>query len=309
MGGEEKYGTVLFCDIVGFTSMSEHMTAVEVIDRLNRYFMLVTDVVTRNSGTLHKFEGDMVMAFWNVLFADAEAEYHSIRTGIEMQLAVWLFGLGLEAEGEKPIHLGVGCNTGEFAGGNIGGKDVMEYTVIGDNINVGKRIEALSGASQIFVTDSTLKPVKDKCNAIGLPETIVKGKDEPVKPYSIRGLQVTDSQMLLCLPVYIKNTNEENETKGIISSSQLKDNSITLFAPFQIQVGKSVTLLCDISELDVEGCIEGTVVDAQEIMKKDIYLYSKITISRIIAPDNILAFFKPGLFVESPKKWDQMKRV
>ena len=111
LGGEEKYGTVLFCDIIGFTSMSESMSAVDVINKLNRYFLLVTDVVTRNSGTLHKFEGDMVMAFWNVMFGDENAECNAVRTGIEMQLAVWQFGLELEAEDipSNDIGLGDGC--------------------------------------------------------------------------------------------------------------------------------------------------------------------------------------------------------
>lgn len=311
LGGEEKYGTVLFSDIVGFTSMSENMSALEVVERLNRYFLLVTEIVTSNRGTLHKFEGDMVMAFWNVMFEDTNAEMNAILTGLEMQRAVWLFGLELEAEGQKPIYLGVGCNTGSFAGGNIGGKDKMEYTVIGDNINAGKRIESLSGRWQVFVAESTYNPVKERCIAIGLPPAKVKGKAKPVKAYSIRGIQISDDELLLTIPLLIKREKDDFNQKGLLSGCQFKNGKVNLkvYSCVELRNGDMIALRLDLSEIDLKLMLKGKVISAEEKRLSENYQYSEIVLSDVKANDKIAAnFFKPGFFIETDKSWDDLKR-
>lgn len=310
LGGEEKYGTVLFSDIVGFTSMSENMTALEVVERLNRYFLLVTEIVTRNRGTLHKFEGDMVMAFWNVMFEDENAEMNAVRTGLEMQLAVWLFGLELEAEGQKPIYLGVGCNTGSFAGGNIGGKDKMEYTVIGDNINAGKRIESLSGRWQLFIAESTYDPLKDKAIAIGLPPTKVKGKEQPIKAFSIRGIQVSDNEMLLTIPVLIRGEEGEFNVRGMLFRSTFGDSfMLSLYSCIALHEQEELMLKFDIPETDLAFILKGRVASTGEKRIHDNHLCSEIVVSNIQANDKIAAeFFKPGFVIETSKNWEQLKR-
>ncbi|MBN2713402.1 MAG: FHA domain-containing protein, partial [Planctomycetes bacterium] len=196
LGADKKKGTVFFCDIVGFTAMSEKMTAMEVVDKLNRYFCVTTEIVTRNKGTLHKFGGDMIMAFWNVLLPDERAEYNSVMTSLEMQNAVWAFDQDLISQDQRPIYLGIGVNTGEFAGGNIGG-DRIEYTIIGDNVNLGQRIESMAGRWQVFVSESTYLPIKDECIAVGLPPVMVKGKSQPIKIYSIRGVESGKGELSL----------------------------------------------------------------------------------------------------------------
>jgi adenylate cyclase len=310
LGGEEKYGTVLFSDIVGFTSMSENMTALEVVERLNRYFLLVTEIITRNRGTLHKFEGDMVMAFWNVMFEDENAALNAVRTGLQMQLAVWLFGLELEAEGQKPIYLGVGCNTGSFAGGNIGGKDKMEYTVIGDNINTGKRIESLSGRWQVFIAESTYNPIKDKCIAIGLPPARVKGKEHPIKTYSIRGVKVSDDEMLLNIPVLIQGEEGECNRRGVLFGCTTDDTFMaSVYSCIAFCEEEELVLKFDIPEADLAFMLKGRVVSAAEKSIKDNRICSEIVISHIKANDTIASeFFKAGFIVESTKTWEEMKR-
>jgi len=310
LGGEEKYGTVLFCDIVGFTSMSEKMTALQVIDRLNRYFMLVTDVVTRNNGTLHKFEGDLVMAFWNVMFEDTNAEFNAVRTGLGMQTAVWQFGRELEAEGQSPIHLGVGCNTGEFAGGNIGGNDRMEYTVIGDNINLGKRIESLSGRWQVFVAESTYTPIKEQTVAIGLPVAKVKGKEEPVKTYSIRGLQISDTALLLCIPVLLRDKNGDFSEKGIIVGSRNENGALRLniYTTLLMQDDDALVLRFDLPEINTTFELAGQVTCAEDTSYNDTCLFSKVILTNITTKGEAISFFKSGFFIESNKSWEEMKR-
>lgn len=310
LGGEEKYGTVLFSDIVGFTSMSENMTSLEVVERLNRYFLLVTEIVTRNRGTLHKFEGDMVMAFWNVMFEDENAELNAVRTGLEMQLAVWLLGLELKAEGQKPIYLGVGCNTGSFAGGNIGGKDKMEYTVIGDNINAGKRIESLSGRWQVFIAESTYNPLKDRCSAIALPPAKVKGKEKPVKTYSIRGIEVSDDEMLLNIPVLIQGENGDFNLKGILFRHTSGDTSmLSLYSCVVFHDQEELVLKFDIPEADLAITLKGRVVSSEEKRTGDKYLCSEINISDMKANEKIAAdFFRSGFIFETKKSWEDLKR-
>ena len=311
LGGEEKYGTVLFCDIVGFTSMSENMSALEVIERLNRYFLLVTEIVTSNRGTLHKFEGDMVMAFWNVMFEDKNAEMNAIRTGLQMQRAVWLLGLELEAEGQKPIYLGVGCNTGSFAGGNIGGKDKMEFTVIGDNINAGKRIESLSGRWQVFVAESTYNPVEERCIAIGLPPAKVKGKAESVKAYSIRGIQISDDEMLLNIPLFIRGEEDDFNQDGLLSGCFFKNGklNLTLYSSVESHIGDLIELKLDLSEIDLKLMLKGKVISVEEKRLSENHRYSEIVLSDVKAKEKIAAnFFKPGFFIETDKSWEDLKR-
>lgn len=310
LGGEEKYGTVLFSDIVGFTSMSENMSALEVVERLNRYFLLVTEIVTRNRGTLHKFEGDMVMAFWNVMFEDENAEMNAVRTGLQMQLAVWLFGLELEVEGQKPIYLGVGCNTGSFAGGNIGGKDKMEYTVIGDNINAGKRIESLSGRWQLFIAESTYNPLKGKCIAIGLPPAKVKGKEQPIKTLSIRGIQVSDDEMLLNIPILIRGEEGDYDQRGMLFKCTSGDAfTISLYACIEFSEGEELVLQFDIPETDLAFTLKGKVIASVQKSLNENHLCSEVVISNIKANDKIAAeFFRPGFIIETNKNWEEMKR-
>ncbi|MCX7727102.1 MAG: FHA domain-containing protein, partial [Chitinispirillaceae bacterium] len=108
LGGEKKYGTIIFCDIVGFTTLAENLSAVDVVEKLNRYYSVVTDIVKKYKGTLHKFAGDMIMAFWNVMVPDKEASTSAIKCSLEMQNEVFLFNIALAYESQRPIYLGIG---------------------------------------------------------------------------------------------------------------------------------------------------------------------------------------------------------
>jgi len=310
LGGEEKYGTVLFSDIVGFTSMAENMSALEVVERLNRYFLLVTGIVTRNRGTLHKFEGDMVMAFWNVMFEDKDGEMNAVRTALEMQIAVWLMDLELAAEGQVPVYIGIGCNTGAFAGGNIGGTDKMEYTVIGDNINAGKRIESLSSRGQVFIAESTYTAIKEKCCAIGLPPTNVKGKTLPVKAFSIRGILSSTGEMLLNIPVLIKDRTGEYTGRGMLYGSYIKNGGLhaQLYTTSLAFPGVEMTMKIDAAETGQLFELTGKVVSALDRKQGAKSICSDIVIADIKTDDMTAGFFRSGFFIETSKKWEDMKR-
>lgn len=306
MGGEKKYGTVFFCDIVGFTAMAEKFSAVEVVGKLNLYFAITTEIITRNRGTLHKFGGDMIMAFWNVLFADENAQENAIRASVEMQQAVWQYDCERHATGQPPIFIGIGCNTGEFAGGNVGGEDRMEYTIIGDNVNLAQRIESLASRWQVFVAESTYKPASSRCSAIKLPRAQVKGKAAAIQIYSIRGIKCSDGSMLLNIPVNVIGDKGAISGTGMLVECRTVNNAPNLMFSSNIPLlkGAQVALEFNVPELNEAIRLNSEVIDAEQCNGTTSY---NVVLGNCSGKEAI-AFFKPGFCMESKKTWDEMKR-
>ncbi|MBN1982539.1 MAG: FHA domain-containing protein, partial [Chitinivibrionales bacterium] len=308
--GQKKNGTILFCDIIGFTSMSESRTAVAVIDALNRYFGLISDIIIRNNGTLHKYEGDMLVAFWNVLIEDKNADMNAVHAAIEMQIAVWKLSLEMETEGRGPIHTGIGCSSGEFAGGNIGGKDKMEYTVIGDVINLGKRIESLSGRWQVFISENTYKSIASVCIAIELPAVTVKGKSRFVTAYSIRGIEIYSNVLLLNIPVVIRDGKGTFTIKGLLVGccTEASTMTISLYSTHTMQPGATLDVRFFLIELMQELELKGTVDAITSKNSGDAVVYSHITVKDIVASDAVRQFLTPGYCGQSNNSWEEMRR-
>ena len=306
MEGEKKYGTVFFCDIVGFTGMAESLSAVEVVGKLNRYFAITTEIITRNRGTLHKFGGDMIMAFWNVMFADEHAQENAILASIEMQQAVWQFDCECHASGQVPVYIGIGCNTGEFAGGNIGGEERMEYTVIGDNVNLAQRIESMASRWQVFVAEQTYKPAAARCSAIRLPHAQLKGKTAAIQIYSIRGIMNTEGVMLLNIPVSIIGAKGENAGAGMLIECRTENHALNLILSSRVAVsnGAKVTLEFIMPELIEAIRMSSEVMAVESCAGSTAYNVAL----RNCSGKGALAFFKPGFCMESKKNWDEMKR-
>jgi adenylate cyclase len=307
LGGEKKYGTVFFCDIVGFTRIAENLNAVDVVEKLNRYFSITTEIITRNRGTLHKFGGDMIMAFWNVMFHDEHPQLKAIRASVEMQGAVWKFDSELIASGQAPLFLGIGCNTGDFAGGNVGGEERMEYTVIGDNVNLAQRIESLASRWQVFVAESTFSPAANHCCAIKLPPAQVKGKTAPIQIYSIRGIQSDPGKMLLTIPVLISGAAEEPPGSGMlvqfnnINSTLLLNCSSADFFP----KSGTMTMEFDFPELAEKLKLSGVIKSTDDSLQHS--AGTTILLDHLSGIE-ALAFLRPGCCIESGKAWEEMQR-
>ena len=308
LGGERKHGTVFFCDIVGFTAMAESMAALEVVELLNRYFRITTDIITRNRGTLHKFGGDMIMAFWNVMFADDNAQENAIRASVEMQAAVWKFGCELLAASQPQIHVGIGCNTGEFAGGNIGGEDRMEYTIIGDNVNLAQRIESLASRWQVFAAQQTWEPASPYCTAVDLPPALVKGKSMPIKVYSVRGIQNDKGDMLLTIPVTVKPLPEGAQLGGLLTCYSKERKELLLCLPSSVPVSEGSRCTCsfDLPELKKTMGLTADVTKVEEPSQE--FPHCTTAVLGNIDGAEALAFFAPGSLVESGKTWGEMER-
>jgi len=311
LGGERKQGTLMFCDIVGFTRMAENMTAVETINNLNRSYEVITRIVTHNNGTLHKFEGDMVMAFWNVLFPDAMAEVNAIRASVEMQAALWVFNLEFERERRHPVHIGIGCHTGEFAGGNIGGADRMEYTVIGDSVNLAKRIETLAGRWQVFVSGETYLPARELCCAVELPPATVRGRTAPVRVYSIRGISDGKGTLLLNIPVNIVTPDGSPAGSGmLVRCETARPSGAVLFLATAVNIGswESLLLHLDMPELSAVVRLKAGVAGAERVVSGNRTDYWSVSLVNISGDPEALSFVRPGSLCATARQWNQMKR-
>ncbi len=308
LGGERKNGTVLFCDIVGFTAISETLEATGVVDLLNKYFRITTAIITRHNGTLHKFGGDMIMAFWNVMVKDDDAQANAIRSSIEMQAAVWMFDCELASAEQLPVYVGIGCNTGEFAGGNVGGIDRMEYTVIGDNVNLAQRIEGLASRWQVFAAAQTYDPASHLCAAIRLPQTNVKGKSQAISVFSIRGILANTDEMMLAIPVIVQFNNEQNKIAGMLVRINLRDSvlSLCLDAASACDIGGRCLGEFDCPEIADRFSFEAVVSDI--VQSQTGSLHCKTVVLSSVKGQEALAFMRPGSLAESGKSWDDMER-
>src|SRR4029077_6609036 len=145
----------------GFTPMSEKRTAQEVVDMLNEYFELMVEMIFKHEGTLDKFVGDEIMALFGAPVAHPDHAYRAVKVAVEQMQALEEWNLVRVAEGEDPIRVGMGINTGEVVAGYLGSSKALEYTVIGDVVNTASRLCSRAGAGELVVSASTYELVKE----------------------------------------------------------------------------------------------------------------------------------------------------
>ena len=190
LGGKKANVTVLFADIRGFTSMSEKMTAEEVSVILNEYFSEIEPIITKYNGVINKFIGDAVMAIFGEPIQDINHPQNAVKCACAMLKKVdelqekWLL------EGKPKIEIGVGINTGEAFVGNIGSEKRLEYTVIGDMVNLASRIESYNKVykTNMLISSSTYTYVSDIVNVIRIADVTIRGKAKKMYIYEVLGL-------------------------------------------------------------------------------------------------------------------------
>jgi adenylate cyclase len=189
MEGKSEELTVLFSDIVGFTSISESLAPRELSQFINDYLTAMSMVIRNNRGTLDKYIGDAIMAFWGAPVADPEHARQAVITAMAMQSELEKLRVQMRARGWPDIHIGVGVNTGNMRVGDMGSKLRKAYTVMGDAVNLGSRLEGLTRiyGVGIIVGPNTKEAVKDIVFR-ELDRVRVKGKDEPVAIYEPLGI-------------------------------------------------------------------------------------------------------------------------
>ena len=191
LGGDKKILTVLFSDIRGFTTISERLTPEGLVEHLNIYLQAMTDLIIKYDGTLDKYIGDAVMAFWG---APIEMENHALnacKSAIEMMRALRHLNKTWDQENKPTLEIGIGINSGDMIVGNMGSNARMDYTLMGDNVNLGSRLEGTTKfyRTGIIISESTYQYVKDDVIARELDLIRVKGKILPVKIYELMAIK------------------------------------------------------------------------------------------------------------------------
>lgn len=189
LGGEKKVITVFFSDIRGFTPMSEKLTAEEVVHILNEYFTEMTAIIFKRQGYLDKFMGDAIMALYGAPLDVPDHAEQAVMAALEMAQKMKELQAKWRMEGKLEVNIGIGINTGEVVVGNIGSNERMEYTAIGDNVNLTQRLESVAEKGQILISGATYERVKHKVEAVMLDPIKVKGKTDKVIAYSLQGLK------------------------------------------------------------------------------------------------------------------------
>ena len=187
LGGERLPVTVLFSDIRGFTAMAESMGPDAVARFLSEYLSEMVEVIFEHGGTLDKFIGDAVMALWGAPIAHSDDPDRAIEAAIAMQKAIEELNRGWAASGRPEIGVGIGISHGEVFAGNIGSHRRLEYTVLGDAVNVAARLCAEAGPGEILVSEALLHVVRKPVDYEYVPELGLKGKTQVVQVYRVRG--------------------------------------------------------------------------------------------------------------------------
>ena len=187
LGGQRREMTVLFSDIRGFTTASEASTPEAVVGQLNEYFGAMVEVLFRHGGTLDKFVGDMVMGLFGAPLPDPRHADHAVLTALDMIERLEAMNVTWQAEGRPVLNIGIGINSGEMIAGNIGAESAMSYTVIGDAVNLGSRLESLNKdyGTRILISDATRARLTIPVETRFIGDVRVKGKTQAVAVYAV----------------------------------------------------------------------------------------------------------------------------
>ena len=186
LGGEDREVTILFTDIRGFTSMAEKMEPEKVVLTLNEYFSEMIDIVFKYNGTLDKIIGDELMIVFGAPLSSEDDTERALKTAIEMQNKITELNKVRKKRKEPPILVGAGINRGQVVSGNIGSRDMMDYTVVGDTVNLGSRLCSAAAAGEIIVSGKVRKSTGEQFIYKELEPIKVKGKKNKIDVYQVQ---------------------------------------------------------------------------------------------------------------------------
>ncbi len=224
-GGERRELTVLFSDIRSFTTYSEKHSSKKVVGKLHEYLTEMVDSIFQYGGTLDKFVGDEIMAIYGAPHYYKEHAEKACLTAIDMIQRLRRLQRDWSASGEEYFQIGVGINSGKVILGNLGSQQLFDYTVIGDDVNLGARLEGANKqyGTSIILSENTYKLVKKKARVRELDLVRVKGKTKPVKIFELRGMKkLDDIEQDLIIDVYTTALNHYKECQWYAALKEFK---------------------------------------------------------------------------------------
>ena len=195
MGGQETVATLLFSDVRGFTTITETLGAQGTVALLNEYFDIMVEAISEQGGMVDKFIGDAIMAGFGVPVAHDDDEDRAVRSAINMIKRLREWNVQREVDGKMAVDMGIGLNTDRVVSGNIGSSKRMDYTMIGDGVNLAARLESAckAYAARILISEFTHQNLKGTYQVRHIDEVIVKGKTEPVGVYEVLDFHTSDT--------------------------------------------------------------------------------------------------------------------
>ncbi len=188
LGGKHVEATVLFADIVGFTRLSENLPASEVAEMLNEYFGYIATVSHLHHGTIDKYMGDCVMLVFGVPEHDPDHKYHAVSCALMIQALVEQLNQKRQQQGKFPVRFRIGINAGEMLAGNLGSSQRMQYTVVGESVNLASRLHTAAAEGQIIITETLYQDdsVRQRIRADFHQHVQLRGISQPVSTYIVR---------------------------------------------------------------------------------------------------------------------------
>jgi adenylate cyclase len=310
LGGKAYHGTILFSDIIGFTAMSEGMAPADLVAKLNRYFTITQKLIHENGGNVDKFNGDGVMAFWGVPEAGAYDELDALLTALHMQKALWVFNLELEVEHQHPIMMAIGLNSGEFVAGNVGSKDKIEFTLIGDTVNLAARIEQLASRYQVLVPETIWERIKHQVGSVKLPLVRVKGKSAPITVYSIRCVRhPLHEGYSMAIPCSLLDAKGKQAGRGLLTQGQLTKFGpcLRLNTEVPLEQGSVAVLQLVMPEYHKQLLLSARVHRVIPGYHSGGLSYTKAVLTDVQGEEPS-DFLRPGGLLTTAYSWDDLKR-
>ncbi len=197
LGGKHVEATVLFADIVGFTRLSENLPATEVAELLNEYFGYIATVSHLHHGTIDKYMGDCVMLVFGVPEYDPDHKYNAIACGLMIQALVEQLNQKRQQQGKFPVRFRIGINSGEMLAGNLGSSQRMQYTVVGDSVNLASRLHTAAEEGQVIITEAMYRDdsIRQRIQADFQQQVQLRGIEKPVSTYIVRHIRDRQQDM------------------------------------------------------------------------------------------------------------------
>ncbi len=190
--GDVRQGTFLFTDIRGFTKLTSVTEPKALVGTLNAYFEAMQRIIFRSRGTVERFGGDSILAYWGVMVADAQMDARASRAALQMQNELFRLNRELAMTGKPVLDVGIGVNSGDVIAGNVGSAERYEFTILGDAVNLARRIEDLAAPGEVLLGETTFAALGRGALARMLPPRQVKGRSAPITLAALVGLETDE---------------------------------------------------------------------------------------------------------------------